>query len=88
MLNINELSLEEKLGQMMMVEFKGNHINDRVKSLILKYKVGGFILYKKNYDNYSVEKYYNTKNVKNQCFLTENTISCSWQTLMAHRTLH
>ena len=52
MLNINDLSLEEKIGQMMMIGFNGNHINDRIKSLILNYKVGGFILYKKNFQNY------------------------------------
>ncbi|MBR3163277.1 MAG: beta-N-acetylhexosaminidase [Clostridia bacterium] len=52
MVNINDLTLEEKLGQMMMVGFNGNKINDRVKDLVLKYKVGGFILYKKNFDSY------------------------------------
>ena len=52
MVNLNELSMEEKLGQMMMVGFNGNHINDRIRDLVLKYKVGGFILYKKNFDSY------------------------------------
>ena len=52
MVNLDDLSIEEKLGQMMMVGFNGNKINDRVKNLILKYKVGGFILYKKNFDSY------------------------------------
>ena len=52
MVNVNDLSLEEKLGQMMMVGFEGNKINDRIKDLVLKYKVGGFILYKKNFDSY------------------------------------
>ena len=52
MVNLSDLSIEEKLGQMMMVGFNGNQISDRVKELILNYKVGGFILYKKNFDSY------------------------------------
>ena len=52
MVNVNELSMHEKLGQMMMVGFDGNKISDRIKDLVLKYKVGGFILYKKNFDSY------------------------------------
>ncbi|MBR3249095.1 MAG: beta-N-acetylhexosaminidase [Clostridia bacterium] len=51
-MNLNDLTFQEKLGQMMMVGFEGKHVNDRVKDLILKYKVGGVILYKKNYDSY------------------------------------
>ena len=52
MISLDELSTEEKLGQMMMVGFNGNKINSRIKDLVLKYKVGGFILYKKNFDTY------------------------------------
>ena len=52
MVNIDDLSIEEKLGQMMMVGFNGNKVDDRVRDLILKYKVGGFILYKKNFETY------------------------------------
>ena len=52
MVNLNNLSIEEKLGQMMIVGFDGNHINNRIKDLVLKYKVGGFVLYKKNFDTY------------------------------------
>ena len=51
-MNLNSLSLQEKIGQMMMVGFNGTHINDRVKDLVLKYKVGGFILYRKNFNTY------------------------------------
>lgn len=51
-MNIRDLTLQEKLGQMMMVGFNGTSINDRVKDLVLKYKVGGFILYRKNFDTY------------------------------------
>ena len=52
MINLNDLTIEEKLGQMMMVGFNGNKLNERIKNLILKYKVGGFILYRKNFDTY------------------------------------
>ena len=44
MVNVNELSMHEKLGQMMRVGFDGNKISDRIKDLVLKYKVGGFII--------------------------------------------
>ena len=52
-MNVSELTFQEKLGQMMLVGFNGTHINDRVKDLVLKYKVGGFILYRKNFDSYA-----------------------------------
>ena len=52
MVKISDLTMQEKLGQMMMVGFNGNHINERIKDLVLKYKVGGFILYKKNFESY------------------------------------
>lgn len=47
-----ELTLNEKIGQMMMVGIDGTSINDRIKKLILNYKIGGFILYKKNFKTY------------------------------------
>ncbi len=43
--NIKEMSLEEKVGQIMMVHFRGETINDEAKSLIQDIKVGGFIYY-------------------------------------------
>lgn len=52
-MNLNELTFQEKLGQMMLVGFEGTKVNDRVKDLILKYKVGGFILYRKNFETYA-----------------------------------
>lgn len=52
-MNVNELTFQEKLGQMMMVGFNGTSINDRVRDLVLKYKVGGFILYRKNFNSYA-----------------------------------
>ena len=49
--NIDDLSLTEKLGQMLIVGIEGNNITNRVKKLILEYKVGGIILYKKNFNS-------------------------------------
>lgn len=51
-IKISDLSTQEKLGQMLIVGVEGNKITQRTKDLILKYKVGGFILYKKNFTSY------------------------------------
>ena len=50
---LKELTLNEKIGQMMMVGMDGNSIDDRIKKLILNYKVGGVILYRKNFKTYN-----------------------------------
>lgn len=50
--NINKLSIEEKVGQMLMVGMNTSNVKEKVKKFILEYKVGGIILYKKNYKNY------------------------------------
>ena len=50
---LKELTLNEKIGQMMMVGMDGNTIDDRIKKLILNYKVGGVILYRKNFKTYN-----------------------------------
>ena len=50
--NLNNLSKEEKIGQLLMVGMDTNIITDRVKELIQKYKIGGVILYKKNFNSY------------------------------------
>ncbi|MBQ3409132.1 MAG: glycoside hydrolase family 3 protein [Clostridia bacterium] len=49
---LKELTLNEKIGQMIMIGIDGNEINDRIKKLILNYKVGGVILYRKNFKTY------------------------------------
>jgi beta-N-acetylhexosaminidase len=40
-----DLSLEEKVGQLLMVHFKGQQANDDAKTLVNDIKVGGFIYY-------------------------------------------
>lgn len=49
---IKNLTLKEKIGQMMMVGLDGNTIDTRIKNLIMNYKVGGVILYRKNFKTY------------------------------------
>ena len=50
--DIKALTLEEKIGQMLMVGVDGNKITTRTINQIKKYKVGGIVLYKKNFNNY------------------------------------
>ncbi|MBP3502740.1 MAG: beta-N-acetylhexosaminidase [Clostridia bacterium] len=47
-----ELTLKEKIGQMIIVGMNGKKIDERIKNLILNYKIGGIILYRKNFKNY------------------------------------
>lgn len=49
---IENLSLKEKIGQMMMVGLDGTTVDERIKNLIINYKIGGVILYKKNFKTY------------------------------------
>ena len=44
-----EVNLRDKFGQMIMLGLDVNEINDEVISLIKDYKIGGVVLYKKNY---------------------------------------
>lgn len=52
MVDVNGLTVEEKIGQMIMVGLDSTYITERTKKLILKYKVGGIILYRKNFKSY------------------------------------
>ncbi len=47
-MKLEELTLEEKIGQMFMVGMPGTEIDDITRELISKHKVGGVILYRKN----------------------------------------
>ena len=44
---IDKMSINEKIGQMLIVGMDGNKVNERIKVLIEKYKISGVILYKK-----------------------------------------
>lgn len=51
-MKVQDLSLQERIGQMMIVGMDSNYMTDRIKKLILKYKIGGIILYRKNFNTY------------------------------------
>lgn len=51
-MKIEELSIEEKIGQMIMIGLDTTNAMEKIDDLILKYKIGGVLLYKKNYKNY------------------------------------
>lgn len=47
-LQINNMTLKEKIGQLILVGMDGYEINDNIEELIKSYNVGGIILYGKN----------------------------------------
>lgn len=49
---IENLTLQEKIGQMFIIAIDESQITKKTEEMIEKYKIGGFILYRKNYDNY------------------------------------
>ena len=49
---IAKMSIDEKIGQMVVVGIEGYDLNDNTKSLIEKSKVGGVILFSNNYSRY------------------------------------
>ena len=51
-MEIHELSIQEKIGQMIIIGMDSNYITDRIKTMITKYKIGGIILYRKNFNSY------------------------------------
>jgi beta-N-acetylhexosaminidase len=51
-MNIKELSIQEKVGQMIIIGMDTNYITERIKTMIVKYKIGGIILYRKNFNTY------------------------------------
>lgn len=52
-MEINELSIKEKIGQMIIIGMDTNYITDRIKRMITEYKIGGIILYRKNFNTYA-----------------------------------
>ena len=51
-MNIEELTIKEKIGQMIIIGLETNHITERIKKMITEYKIGGIILYRKNFSTY------------------------------------
>lgn len=52
-MEIRELTLEEKIGQMIIIGMDTNYITDRIRTMITKYKIGGVILYRRNFSTYN-----------------------------------
>ena len=52
-MEVKELSIQEKIGQMLLLGIDSNYITEDIKVMIQVYKIGGFILYKKNFNSYS-----------------------------------
>lgn len=50
-LQIAEMTLEEKIGQMLLVGIDGTDLDDQAKRMITEDKIGGIILYKDNIEN-------------------------------------
>ncbi len=48
MKKINEMTLKEKLGQLLFIGFHGYEYNDHLKTIIEEYKVGNIILFTRN----------------------------------------
>ena len=51
-MNINDLSLEEKIGQMLIVYYTSSEMDSNLKSALTDVKPGGFILFKENITTY------------------------------------
>ena len=62
-MKIEKLSLEEKVGQLFMIGLE-EKTNEDIKNLIQKNKIGGVVLYKKNYHTYEEMLSY-INNIKN-----------------------
>lgn len=48
-----ELNIKEKIGQMLIIALHEKEITEETINIIQKYKIGGIILYRRDYDNYN-----------------------------------
>lgn len=53
---IGTMSLEEKIGQMIIINYNVSEVNDELRSLLLDVKPGGFILMQNNYSTFNNTK--------------------------------
>ena len=49
---IRHLTIEEKIGQMLISSYRSSEMDDTLKNALLKNQPGGFILFKENFSNY------------------------------------
>ena len=68
MKKIEEMSLEEKIGQLFIVGLLNGKETEKIKVMIEKYKIGGVVIYKRNYNSYPemVELVNNIKQINRQ----------------------
>ena len=51
MKDINDLTLEEKIGQLLVIGFKETKLTEEIRNLIREYKIGNFVLFLRNIEN-------------------------------------
>lgn len=51
MYSIDQLSLEQRVGQMFMCGFHGQHADEQIHQLIRDYHVGGVIYFRRNVES-------------------------------------
>lgn len=61
MKKINEMTIKEKIGQLVFAGFSGYVYDDHIKKLIEEYKLGNIILFTRNIDNIKQLHYLNDK---------------------------
>ena len=57
---VKEMSLEEKIGQMLIVSYEGTRVDDKLASLLKQVKPGGFVLFANNFSDYEQSKQFIT----------------------------
>src|SRR4051812_36630178 len=50
-MNLTKISLEEKVGQLLMIGFHGKAVDDHLRSMLVDRHVGGVILFFRNMEN-------------------------------------
>lgn len=48
---VDEMSIDELIGQVIMVGIPGTILDEKYKEFIKDYKIGNYILFARNYDN-------------------------------------
>lgn len=60
-IDINNITLEEKVAQLLMFAFHGKEYNNHIKSLVQELKIGGIIYFSRNFENKEVTRKINEK---------------------------
>lgn len=71
---LNSMSLDEKIGQMVIIGVHGSEMNDDIKNMLTQYNIGGIIFYNRNMENKIqvknfIEDLQNNANEKNPLFI-------------------